>query len=138
MSDSYISAALRREVIQRANNCCEYCRLSQNDDFFTFHVDHIISEKHEGETKSDNLCFSCSNCNIRKGSDIAGADPQTNQATFLYNPRIQKWEEHFEVTHGYINGKTPEGRLTVFLLRFNTLERIAERIELAKLGSYPC
>lgn len=138
MSDTHIPAALRREVIERANNCCEYCRLSQSDNFFTFHVDHVISEKHNGETKSDNLCFSCPTCNIRKGSDIAGADSKTGNPTFLYNPRTQKWDEHFELDKGYIVGITPEGRLTVQLLCFNDIERVAERVELMKLGTYPC
>lgn len=138
MSDTYIPVALRREVIELAKNCCEYCRLSQSDNFFTFHVDHVISEKHNGETKSDNLYLSCPTCNIRKGSDIAGADPETGSPTFLYNPRTQKWDEHFELDKGYIIGLRSEGRLTVDLLRFNDIERVTERIELTNLGTYPC
>ena len=89
MSDTHIPVALRRAVIERASNCCEYCRLSQLDNFFTFHVDHIVSEKHGGETNIDNLCLCCPPCNFAKGSDIAGADPQTGTATFLYHPRQQ-------------------------------------------------
>lgn len=57
MSDTYIPTVLRRKVIERANNCCEYCRLSQTDNFFSFHIDHIISEKHDDETTEDNLYF---------------------------------------------------------------------------------
>jgi len=138
MSDTHIPTALRRDVIQRAVNCCEYCRLSQVDNFFTFHVDHIISEKHGGETKSDNLCLSCPACNIAKGSDIAGADPLTGNATFLYNPRQQIWLEHFRLEGATIQGKTPEGRLTVQLLRLNSKERVIEREGLLELGRYPC
>lgn len=41
MSTTYISAALRREVIERAGSCCEYCRLAQEDVFFSFQIDHI-------------------------------------------------------------------------------------------------
>jgi HNH endonuclease len=138
MSATYIPAAIRRNVIERSNNCCEYCRLSQIDNFFTFHVDHIISEKHDGETTEDNLCFSCPNCNGYKGSDIAGADPETQLSTFLYHPREQKWNDHFELDNGNIVGKTPGGRLTVKLLRFNEPERVAEREELIDLERYPC
>jgi len=116
MSDTHIPTALRQEVIERAKRCCEYCRLSQDDNFFTFHVDHIISEKHGGETRSDNLCLSCPTCNIAKGSDIAGADPFSGQATFLYHPRLQRWNDHFELKGGFIHGKTAEGRLTIQLL----------------------
>ena len=138
MSDTRIPAALRREVIERAGNCCEYCRLSQDDNYFTFHVDHIISEKHEGETISDNLCLSCPACNINKGSDIAGADPVSGKATLLYHPRQQSWSDHFALDGALINGKTPEGRLTVQLLQLNSKERVIEREGLIELSRYPC
>lgn len=138
MPDTYIPAELRRQVVNRADNCCEYCRLHQDDNFFTFHVDHIISQKHNGDTTADNLCLSCPRCNQAKGSDIAGADPQTDQATFLYNPRQQTWENHFSLDDGEIRGKTPEGRLTVSLLDLNGQERVAERKGLVGLGRYPC
>jgi hypothetical protein len=138
MSDTHIPVALRREVIERAGNCCEYCRLSQDDNYFTFHVDHIISEKHQGATISDNLCLSCPSCNIAKGSDIAGADPITGNATFLYHPRQQQWNDHFELVGAVIQGKTAEGLLTVQLLQMNSKERVTEREGLIELGRYPC
>ena len=37
-----IPAALRRLVIQRANNRCEYCGISQIGQVATFHIDHVI------------------------------------------------------------------------------------------------
>ncbi|MGB7340108.1 MAG: HNH endonuclease signature motif containing protein [Phototrophicaceae bacterium] len=138
MSDTYIPAKLRSEVIERDKNCCEYCRLSQDDNFFTFHVDHIISEKHDGKTQLDNLCLSCPNCNIRKGSDIAGADPVTGNATFLYHPRKQDWDTHFIIEDGKILAKSPESRVTIYLLHLNIPERIAERRLLIELQRYPC
>lgn len=39
---SYISASLRKLVISRAGNRCEYCRLSQKGQEATFHIDHFI------------------------------------------------------------------------------------------------
>jgi hypothetical protein len=36
-----ITNELRRQVIERAGNCCEYCLLSQDDNFFSFHIDEI-------------------------------------------------------------------------------------------------
>ncbi len=55
--NSYISAQLRREVIERAKNRCEYCGISQEDQFFVFEIDHIIAEKHGGQSVLDNLMF---------------------------------------------------------------------------------
>lgn len=63
---TYINAELRRFVLERAENCCEYCLLSQENNFLPFEVDHIVSEKHGGETSKDNLCLSCSTCNLLK------------------------------------------------------------------------
>jgi hypothetical protein len=40
-------------------------------------VDHIIAEKHGGQTLAENLALSCSLCNQAKGSDIASIDPDT-------------------------------------------------------------
>ena len=71
---TYVSAELRRQVIEAASNCCEYCRLSQDDYPFSFHMEHVISEKHGGETTFENLALSCPTCNLFKGSGIAGAD----------------------------------------------------------------
>jgi hypothetical protein len=92
---TYISAELRQQVIVRAGNCCEYCLLSQDDNTFSFQIDHVIAEKHEGETVLENLSLSCPNCNRFKGSDIGSIDSETGQLTPLYNPRTQAWDDHY-------------------------------------------
>jgi hypothetical protein len=135
---TYIGAALRRLVTERAANCCEYCRLRREDDLLPFAIDHIISEKHNGPTDADNLCLSCYHCNSFKGSDVAAADPQTGIATFLFHPRRQKWDEHFQLKGAIIEPLTPEARATVFVLRLNIPERVRERSMAIRLKSYPC
>ena len=50
-----IPAQLRRLVIRRARGLCEYCRLSQEGQEATFHIDHIFPVKAGGETRADNL-----------------------------------------------------------------------------------
>lgn len=60
---TYISAELRRQVIDRAGGCCEYCLMNTKDRLLPFEIDHIISEKHGGLTDSDNLCLACYRCN---------------------------------------------------------------------------
>lgn len=64
---TYISAALRREVIERAGNRCEYCLLPAEVAFYPHEVDHVIAEKHGGATDIDNLAFACWRCNRHKG-----------------------------------------------------------------------
>ncbi|MBN8634059.1 MAG: HNH endonuclease [Anaerolineae bacterium] len=135
---TYISAVLRREVIERASNCCEYCRISRADHVLPFEIDHIISEKHRGKTELDNLCLSCWDCNHAKGSDIASVDSETGKPTFLFHPRLHNWNEHFRLEGVHIIPLTPEGRVTEFLLQLNKVERLQERAMLITLGRYPC
>lgn len=139
MSDTYIPAALRRDVRERAGDCCEYCRLAETSGIITFVIDHVIAEKHGGEMISENLCLSCYRCNSYKGSDISSVDWSANgQIVSLYNPRQQKWDDNFKLHNALIQPLTGSGRVTVSLLRLNEPERIEERELLITLGDYPC
>lgn len=127
MSTTYISAALRRLVEERANHQCEYCLLPAEVAFFPHEIDHMIAAKHKGQTNEENLAFTCWRCNRHKGTDLGSFDPQTGRFSFLFNLRTQSWIEHFRLEEFQIIGLTPEGRTTVNLLQLNTDERIAER-----------
>lgn len=133
-----VSSELRNIVIQRAGNCCEYCRLSQEDVSFSFHIEHIIATKHHGKTEAENLCLSCPTCNRYKGSDISSIDIETGKITELFNPRTDKWHEHFDLDGSRIEPLSSLGRVTTSLLRFNHPDRIAERELLISLNHYPC
>src|SRR5579859_2297294 len=121
---THISAELRRSVTERAGNCCEYCLRHRNDSRFSFHVEHIIAEKHGGETRLDNLCLSCPECNVFKVSDVGSYDRQTGLLTPLFNPRKQTWTTHFQLNGIVIEALTPEGRVTIFLLQLNRPEHL--------------
>jgi hypothetical protein len=139
MSKSYISATLRREVIERAGGCCEYCRSNSADRVIDFAIDHVIAEKHGGPTQSDNLCLSCYWCNSFKGSDLSSVDWDHDGAIVpLFQPRRNRWTEHFRLEGLRIVPLTATGRVTVFLLQMNAPERIKERRLLEELGVYPC
>jgi HNH endonuclease len=137
MSVSYIPAALRRLVEERANRRCEYCLLPENVSFYVHEIDHVIPEKHGGKTDAANLALTCWRCNRHKGTDLGSFDPQTEQFSFLFNPRTQQWSEHFAGEEAAIVGLTPEGRTTVKLLKFNTDERLAERKRLSNRLNQP-
>jgi hypothetical protein len=139
MSKAYIGVALRREVIERAGGCCEYCLVNTTDRIVDFAIDHVIAEKHGGPTQSDNLCLSCFWCNSFKGSDVASVDWDAGGAIVpLFNPRSQQWDDHFRLDGLRIVPLTATGRVTVFLLQMNAPERIKERRFLIQLGVYPC
>jgi HNH endonuclease len=86
---------LRAAVRQRAGARCEYCHLAEVHSILPFELEHIIAEKHGGESIADNLAWACRYCNVYKGSNIAGVDPITQQIVPLYHPRRERWDEHF-------------------------------------------
>jgi len=101
-------------------------------------VDHIIAEKHGGLTDATNLALACIICNKYKGSDIASIDVESDDVVRLYHPRRDNWYEHFLLSAAKITPLTAIGRVTVNLLQFNRVERIAERELLIKAGLFNC
>jgi hypothetical protein len=131
------TAAVRREVVRRAGNRCEYCLIHQDDAASRHQVDHVIAEKHGGQTELDNLALSCLPCNRRKSSDIGAIDPESGQIAPLFNPRTQLWSHHFKIKSNRIIGLTSEGRATVEFMQLNSPERLQERVELIRLRRIP-
>jgi len=132
MSETYISAALRRAVVERARNRCEYCGIPEDATLVPHEPDHVIGEQHGGKTDLDNLSNACFRCNRWKGPNIATLDPQTGLLTPLYNPRHDQWSDHFRLAGAIIEPLTPAGRGTAMLLRFNDEQRVALRAELVQ------
>lgn len=135
---TYVSTQLRELTVEHANGCCEYCRIPQAFGAVAFHIEHIIASSHGGETVENNLAFSCSRCNLYKGTNIATADPETGEPTFLFHPRRQRWDEHFRLNGAVIEALTPEARATIFVLHINDQERVEQRELLIQFEQYPC
>ena len=134
---SYINDDLRHLVATRADYLCEYCLIAEADTFFGCQVDHIISLKHGGGTEPENLAYACAFCNRHKGSDIASIAPETGRLVRFYNPRADRWANHFRLNGDVIEPLTEISEATARILRFNSPDRILEREALIKAGSYP-
>ncbi|MFZ5919766.1 MAG: HNH endonuclease [Chloroflexota bacterium] len=127
MAPTRISVALRESISDRAEGQCEYCLFPQDASFLPFELEHIISEKHGGQTSPENLALACPFCNRFKGTDLGSIDPTTGQLTPFFNPRTQRWSDHFRFDGVKILPLTAEGRVTVSILQFNHPDRLAER-----------
>src|ERR1022692_3663204 len=92
---SHISAQLREAVVERAGNRCEYCHLSQDSQVVTFPVDHVTPVFLTGLTELANLALACPRCNARKWKHVKAPDADTGQMVVLYNPRGDRWSDHF-------------------------------------------
>lgn len=122
--------ATRNLVRGRAGYCCEYCRLHEDDDAYTFHVEHIIARKHGGLDDESNLALACQQCNLHKGSNLSGVDPRSGEIVELFHPRQEIWTEHFSFQGCRLVGLTPNGRATIEAPNTNDLDRINLREEL--------
>ena len=83
-----------------------------------------------GASMPENTALSCHECNEKKGPNIAGVDPNDGEVARLFNPRTQKWSDHFDFRGPNIVGLTPTGRATVQTLGMNEEDRVLLRAEL--------
>jgi len=123
-----ITTQVRTQVRERAHNACEYCHLHQDDSpLAVLHIEHIIPKVHGGIDDLDNLALACIDCNLRKGTNLTGIDPQTNTLTELFHPRRRDWNEHFELQGVYLVGRTAIGRTTIRVLNMNSDDQVTLR-----------
>ncbi|TVS14234.1 MAG: HNH endonuclease [Planctomycetaceae bacterium] len=124
-----MNQATRDIVQQRAGNRCEYCGLHQNDSpLARLHIEHILPKKHGGTDSLDNLALACIGCNLHKGSNVAGYDPETSELTELFHPRRELWNDHLAWDGAMIVGKSATGRTTIHVLQMNSEEQIQLRL----------
>jgi hypothetical protein len=129
--------SLQMFVRQRARYRCEYCQMPSSIDPLAFQIDHIIAQKHRGETVPANLALSCFRRNVHKGPNIAGIDPATGHIVPLFHPRNDRWEEHFRWDGSLLVGLTSTGRATIEVLEINHALRVEFREILMAEGAFP-
>lgn len=132
-----VTPETRQIVASRANSICEYCLIAEEDAYFRFQIEHIISRKHGGSSELENLAFACVFCNRHKGSDIASLKPGTNELVRFYNPRTDRWREHFQLNGVVIDSLTEIGEATARILQMNHDDQLLEREVLTRRRRYP-
>lgn len=90
-----INSQVRKFVRERANYLCEYCHSSEEASAAQFAIDHIIPQSLGGSDELENLALACQRCNGYRYNFTTGFDPQTQETLPLFNPRQQKWSDHF-------------------------------------------
>jgi hypothetical protein len=102
-------------------------------------VEHLIPEALGGLTEEENLWLACSLCNDHKKARIAALDLATGELVRLFDPRRQRWGDHFrwEEEGTRIAGLTPTGRATVAALNLNRAALVRARQLWVKVGWHP-
>lgn len=87
----------------------------------------------------DNLALACFHCNRRKSDSLAAIDPVSGEETPLFNPRLDRWDEHFiwSADRLSITGLTPTGRATVVALALNRAWAVDIRAADLAVGRHP-
>jgi hypothetical protein len=124
-------------VRARANNRCEYCLAPQSASKLRFWIDHIIASQHLGPTTIENLALSCRFCNRHTGPNIVGIDRESGSPALLYNPRLDRWDQHFQLVGDQIIGISATGRVTVQVLAINHPVQLVIRKALLREGLLP-
>lgn len=135
----YIPSSLRHAVAAQAGFRCGYCQTAQQYSGVQLHIEHIVPLSGGGETVESNLWLACALCNGYKGAQTHGFDPVSSERVLLFNPRAQKWLDHFAWSEdgALILGLTPCGRATVDALRLNNEYIVPARKQWIRVGWHP-
>ena len=139
MPEKHITSQQKRDVVERAKGCCEYCRSQLRYAMQPFSVEHIVPRSRGGKTELENLALACQGCNNHKYTKTKGRDPVNGDVVPLYHPRLQRWRDHFAWNEDctLIIGLTPAGRATVGALCLNRDGLINLRRVLYIMGTHP-
>ena len=96
-------------------------------------IEHILPRKHGGSDDLANLALACIDSNLHKGANLTGINPETGRVIELFNPRSQRWSEHFAWTECPVVGLTAAGRTTIRVLDINAEDRIRVRLAEASI-----
>jgi len=80
--------------------------------------------------------MACVSCSLHKAARQTTPDPQTGKDTDLFNPRRDRWSEHFRWEGVRVVGLTPCGGATVEFLRMNRPLILAIREEESLRGRH--
>lgn len=139
MSKRAIPKELRARVAQATRHRCAYCQIPERIIGPLLEIDHIVPQSKGGSSEESNLTLACPLCNGHKSDLTEAIDPQTGHVTPLFNPRLERWTDHFEWIDGgdVIKGTTATGRTTVLALDLNHPDVVAARRLWASVGWHP-
>lgn len=126
-------------VAKRARGRCEYCGAPERLQSSLLEVEHVFPQSRGGSNEPDNLALACRACNLRKQDRTEFLDEVTGSAAAIFDPRKNKWSEHFEFDPDtcFVHGLTPTGRATVALLDLNNAQQVRARSIWVQLRTYP-
>ena len=95
MARAKISDALKKQVTNLAQGCCEYCKSQIRFSPNSFEIDHIVPISRGGLSQLENLALAYPQCNSHKSDKVSAIDPVSKQIILLFHPRQMHLIDHF-------------------------------------------
>ncbi len=135
----YIPVSLRNQIRELDRDRCSYRQTRETLSGIPLTFDHIYPISKGGVTSLKNVCLACRSCNEFKGYSVTGQDLLTQEIVSLFNPRTQKWQDHFYWSNDgtKVEGKTSVGRVTVLALQMNHKAIVTARRRWVSVGWHP-
>lgn len=135
----YIPESLRNRIADTDRRRCCYCLTSEANSGIPMTHDHIQPRSKGGETTFENVCLACRSCNEYKANSTDAIDPLMGETVPLFNPRQQKWSDHFawSLDGTRVEGLTAIGRATIVCLQMNNPVIMAARWRWTISGWHP-
>jgi len=126
-------------VRTEAGDRCGYCRAPQRLILGWLEIEHLIPHSLGGSDDESNLWLACRMCNNYKNDQIDGIDVETSQRIRLFDPRRDRWADHFAWSADGVRviGRTPSGRVTVACLQMNNRIALVVRETWVSVGWHP-
>jgi len=134
-----LNPGVRQQVAEQARYRCGYCLTQERISGIPLTIEHLLPKAKGGQDNLENLWLSCRLCNEAKGVLTEAIDPESEISVNLFNPRTQRWTEHFawDSTGAFIIGQTAVGRATIIALNLNSEFRLRARFIWVEVGWHP-
>lgn len=136
-------ANLRRDMYNKQNKLCAFCRIHVPLACVPMHREHIVykDEHPQWMFLPENLCVACPTCNEFKGTTEVLVNPRTKtypksgDGFKIIHPLYDKYSEHIELIGDVLyRGKTDKGIFTIETCRLYRVDLAEERVDMKMLA----
>lgn len=129
---------LRRDMYNKQNKLCVFCRIHVPLACVPMHREHIVyKDKHpQWMFLPENLCVACPSCNEYKGTTEVLANPRvkkypkTSNGFKIIHPLYDRYSDHIELLGDILyRGKTDKGIFTINTCHLYRVELAKERAD---------
>jgi hypothetical protein len=93
----------------------------------TFHLEHIVPRSRGGSSLLNNLAWACPGCNLLKSDHVSVVDPLRQEPVAMFNPRRDRWNDHYQWDGFRLVGQTAIGRAMIAAFDLNHPRRLLIR-----------